>query len=272
MSMFTVDDTCVRCGMCADLCLRSIIELKKPDKPFVAAEREAECMQCGQCVVFCPKSACHLDFQPAEDSAAVDQALLPSKESAIAFLRANRSIRRFQDKEVEEAVVRDILETCRYASTAANTQLVRWVVAGKRKTHELAGLVVDGQRETIKKAKNPESIRKQQAVIDAWDAGVDKVFHNAPNLAIALIDKKYHFPEDASIALTYFSLAALAHKVGCCWSGFIMLSARGSEPLRAAIGAGERETVAGALMFGYPKGGLVARALPPRKKVDVTFM
>lgn len=270
MAMFSADDRCVRCGLCAELCVRGIIGLNKPDKPFVRPEDENNCIQCGQCVVFCPKSCCRLDFQPEADRVPVHPSRLPDAETAELFLRSRRSVRKFEDRPVDEGMLRRIMETVRYAPTASNSQLVRWSIVGTRaKTVEIGAMVV----ETMRRIADPALAGKYRGVIDAWDKGVDSIFRGAPELAIARIDEQHRFPNDADLALTYFELAAHANGIGCCWAGYFIGACRRNPDLSRLVGARDGEIVVGAQMFGYPRKSVaVGHLLPPRKKPDVTFI
>ena len=272
MSMFIVDDNCIRCGLCSELCVARIVERDEGGKPFVAAENERKCIRCGQCVSFCPKSCCYLDFQ--RDRVAVDASLFPAAESAETFLRSRRSIRKFRPDPVPEGLVRRIVETARYAPTAQNLQPVHWVIAMEReKLVEFGEGIAEYFEDEA--ARNPDDsgarIRAQIARI--WRKGHDILLRNAPQLAIALVKKTHPFPEDGAIALTYFELAAHAHHVGCTWAGFFTAAARQSEKLATAVGVRDDEFLVGAQMFGYADGPVkLSRILPPRKEIEITLI
>ncbi|GHT01574.1 nitroreductase [Synergistales bacterium] len=269
MSIFTVKEGCVKCGLCSKLCIREIIQLGADGVPYGDSAKEGECIKCGQCVSFCPKSCCYLDFQ--EERVGVDIYTLPAASVSETFLRSRRSIRIYKDKPVDAATVLRILETVRYAPSASNMQPVRWVISMTReKTLEINKLIVESFRADVAalaSVNHPRAV----TVVSGWDKGQDVVFRGAPQLAVALVKKSHPFPEDASIALTYFELAAHAAGVGCCWGGIFTMAARGISAVRGLLGISEDEYIVGAQMFGYPdiKYGHI---LPPRKKIDVSFV
>lgn len=273
MSMFTVDERCVKCGLCAELCVSKIIRLGEDGLPSVPEKMEGMCILCGQCVSFCPQSCCYLSFESEADRGPLDASLMPSAEAAEVLLRSRRSVRRYKETPVGEATVRRIIETARYAPSASNSQPVRWVVTKTRKrTQEIAELVIEHFRAQV--AADPET-QRLSLVVAAWDAGEDIIFRTAPQLAVAIIDRGYfenYFREDAAMALTYFELAAHANGVGCCWAGFFTLAARASAELARAVGAKESEVVAGGQMFGYPQGLVTPRILPPRKEAQIDWL
>lgn len=272
MSMFTVDETCIRCGLCAELCVTRIIRRDESGLPFVAAESEGNCIQCGQCVSFCPKSSCRLASQ--RERVPVDASLFPTAASAETLLRSRRSVRKFRPDPVPEALVRRIIETARYAPTGQNLQPVRWVVAMERKKLvEFGDLIAEYFEDEA--ARSPDDVNAQRGaqIAGVWRKGYDILLRDAPQLAVALVKKTHALPEDAAIALTYFELAAHAHRVGCVWGGFFTIAARKSAKLARAAGARDDETVVGAQMFGYADESLkLSRVLPPRKETDITLI
>ncbi len=270
MSMFTVSDECVRCGLCSRLCVTGIVHWEDGRKPFVPPEREGECIRCGQCAGFCPKSCCYLDFQ--KERPTVDAGRLPDAESAELFLRSRRSIRRYKSEPVPEDIVRRIFETARYAPTATNRQPVRWAVSMTRERTRAVGLMVEDvlKRQASETPTDARSQKLLEALAKA-DPDHDLVFRGAPQLAIAVVDRSHFFPEDAALALTYFELAAHALGVGCCWAGFFTHAARQSAGIQKAVGVREDERIVGAQMFGYPDQGR-CRILPPRKETDISWI
>lgn len=270
MSLFAVSDSCIECGLCAELCPAKIIE--GGGKPRVAEALEKKCIGCGQCVSFCPQSCCYLDFQPVEERIPVDAGLFPSAESGETFLRSRRSIRRFKETPPSRDTVDRIIETTRYAPSASNLQMVRWIVTGDRaKTVALAGLVADCfERQAA--ADTPES-RTLASIAKVWRSGTDIIFRGAPLLAVAVVDKSHIFPaEDTAIALTYFELAAHAHGIGCCWAGFFTLAAKQDPAIRKAIGCTEDEIVGGGQMLGHARDIGLSRILPPRRKTRISWI
>ena len=271
MTMFRVDENCLQCGLCAELCPARIIEFEKERAPWVAPETEGRCIRCGQCVAFCPVRACYLSFQPEEDRRPVERNQLPPPEAAETLLRSRRSVRRYRADTLDRAVILRLLETARYAPSASNRQPVRWIVTENReKTLALAALVVQAFEREIEASADPAG--HPLAPVALACRGGDVIMRGAPHLAVAVVPADYPFPEDAAIALTYFELAAHANGVGCCWAGYFTRAARRSPELKAALGLGDNEVVVGGQMFGRPDGVSLSRLLPPRKKPDLTWL
>ena len=274
--MFSVNHTCIKCGLCVELCPAKIIEMTGSDVPRVETAKEKSCIRCGQCVSFCPKSCCFLDFQPVDDRISVDANLMPSLRSAETLLRSRRSIRSYREESLPKELMLRLLETARYAPSASNMQPVRWIITKTREeTLKIGSLVVDYFKEVVKAAElSGEGVKGRvnvlKHVVSEWDQGRDMVFRGAPQLVVAVVPKSHTFSEDAAIALTYLELAAHAHGVACCWAGFFTMAARNNAALQAELGVHADELIVGGQMAGYSKLP-ISKVLPPRKKLDISW-
>lgn len=269
--MFSINDECIKCGLCSELCPAKIIKFKKGSYPAVAPKTEERCIKCGQCVCFCPTGAAHLSFQTEEERVSVRAESIPRGEAAEIFLRSRRSIRRFKDQSLDDELVRRILESTRFAPSASNSQPVRWIVTRKRETLLELGLVTAAH---FINSPDGDEARQQHlaAVASAQIKGRDIIFRGAPQLALAVVKRSYHYPEDAAIALTYFELAAHALGIGCCWAGYFTSAARTSPALWKALNLKSDELVVGGQMFGWPKEPPLAKILPPRRAIDLSWL
>lgn len=271
MSLFTVGDSCIQCGICAEICPACIINFDDGGKPYVQETQEGTCIRCGQCVSFCPESCCNLDLQLGEEKIPVKTDILPTTESAEVFLRSRRSIRRFKETPPDRETVRRIIDTTRYAPSASNKQPVRWVVTnGREKTTELAELTAGFFERSA--GDEPDGRGMSATISSAWRSGVDIIFRGAPLLAVAVVDGSHNFPEDGTIALTYFELAAHAMGVGCCWAGLFTIAARKDGAIQRAVGISDTEIVVGGQMLGYPRDIGICRILPPRRRARIDWI
>lgn len=270
-AMFSVNDNCLKCGLCSELCPARIIKFEKGDFPAVAPEKEERCIKCGHCACFCPNGAAHLSFQAEEERLPIQADAIPKGEAAEMFLRSRRSIRRFKDQSLDDELVNRILESVRFAPSASNSQPVRWLVTRKRETLLKLGLMTADH--FINRPSGDEATQEHLAAVAAAQLnGRDVIFLGAPHLALAVVKKSTRYAEDAAIALTYFEMAAHALGVGCCWAGYFTLAARACPALRDSLNLKPDELVVGGQMFGWPKEPSLAKILPPRKKIDLTWL
>jgi len=109
-------------------------------------------------------------------------------------------------------------------------------------------------------------------VVKAWKDGRDMVLRGAPHVAIAHAPANGNMlkpTEDCAIAISYLELAAHAHGIGACWSGFLANGANDYQPLVEALGLPEDHKVYGALMLGYPK--FRYRRIPLREPAKIEW-
>lgn len=114
-------------------------------------------------------------------------------------IRNRRSIRKYQDKPVEEDKLQRILEAARLAPSAANRQPWRFVVIRTEKV-----------KKEFEKAYNREWFWQAPLVICAC---------GLKNEAWRRSDGKSYLDVDVAIAMDHLILAATAEGLGTCWIG-----------------------------------------------------
>lgn len=256
---------CDRDGLCVAECPAGLISLGADGQgglPVGAEDAATRCFMCGHCIAVCPQGALSLAGIAPASLPTLQKRFAVAPEAAEQFLRSRRSVRRYKAHPVDRGLMTQLINTARYAPSGMNAQPVRWVVVeGADKMRELAGLTAVALR------RLPYFL----GFLEAWDKGVDVILRGAPNLVVAHAETGgFDHTVDCASALTYFELAAHAHKVGTCWAGLLMLAARESAELNAALGIPPGHRVLGALMAGYPKYGF--RRLPPRKPAQVRWL
>lgn len=273
MSSFTVDkEKCKRDGICVTECPLRILEMKDASlPPTPVKEAEELCIRCGHCVAVCPHGAFSLDGMSPEDCPPLRKDMALGVEHVEHFLRSRRSIRTYQDKEVEREKLGRLIDIARYAPTGSNSQQVKWLVVNSREgVRSLAATVVDMSRHLIK-ANNPVAKKYRLAgIVSAWEGGLDMVSRGAPALVFVHAPKDYIAAQvDSSIALTFLDLAAPAFGLGTCWAGFVMIASAQWPPLQQTLSLPEGHACFGAMMIGYPKYHY--HRLPLRKEADIAW-
>ena len=74
----------------------------------------------------------------------------------------------------------------------------------------------------------------------------------------------------ATIAITYFQLAAAALGFATCWAGYLQIALAMSPGVAKLAGIPEGRQANGATMLGYAKHSYTA--IPQRKPLDVTWV
>lgn len=273
MSLFTINEKkCKRDGICVAECPLKIIEMKDGKfTPTPTADAEERCVKCGHCVAVCPHGAFTHNTMKAETFSPMKKDFALTSEQAEHFLRSRRSIRAYQDKNVEQEKIAKLINIASYAPTGNNSQLVEWIAVNSRaEVVKLTGLVIDLIRLMVA-AKNPFAIQYRLADrVAAWENGIDFISRGAPGLVFTHAPKEYGLAQvDCASALTYFDLAAPTLGLGACWAGFFMIAASQYPPLQQALGLPEGNAPFGAMMVGYPK--YKYHRLPPRNEARIAW-
>ncbi|MBN2041542.1 MAG: nitroreductase family protein [Spirochaetes bacterium] len=272
MALFHVNEqTCVKDGICAEVCPAHIIKFKAGEFPSPIRGAEEICIRCGHCVAACPTGSLSHSEMPADECPPVRNELLLSYEQAEQFLRSRRSVRVYKDKSVSVDELCKLIELARYAPTGANSQTVEWLVLGSRnELKKLAGITIDWMHWIMENKPEAAAVMNLEKTIKGWETGKDVIFRNAPAVVIA------HAPEadgrafvSGTIALAYLELAATGMGLGCCWAGYFQYAAVSYQPMIDAIGLPEGHVCNGAMMAGYPKYKYYR--LPLRRKPPIIW-
>jgi nitroreductase len=201
----------------------------------------------------------------------VRKELLPGPEQVDHFLRCRRSIRTFKDKPLERNTIQGLIDTARYAPTAHNFQPVRWlVIEHKDGIRRFASLVIDWMHFMIKNVPEIAGPMHFERVVDAWDAGEDRVLRGAPHLIVAYGDSALTATQTSCIiALTYLELAAYSRGLGACWAGYFNAAANFYPPMQEALALPKGHLTFGAMMVGYAK--YTYRRIPLRNEPPVEW-
>jgi len=274
MDLLRVDtEKCKKDGICAAVCPIAVVRLQGPEGyPRLVPGGERLCIACGHCVSACPHGALDHARVPREACPLVRPELRITPEQAVQFLRSRRSIRLYDERAVDRAVIQRLIEIARYAPTGSNSQLVEWVVFHDRAAiRDLAGKTVDWIRSLLRREPPVPGLPPYLPLISAaWEAGIDAVLRNAPALVIAAAPAEAtNGMVDLSLALCYFELAASVFGLGTCWAGILRRGLVESADLRKAAGIPDGYPHFYLMMLGYPK--YAYHRLPERKRPKITW-
>ena len=257
MGLISIDkDKCKKDGFCTKECPAAIIRLKDGDGfPEVVPGGEEMCIECGHCVAVCTQGALSHERVSLDASPAIRKKLVLSMEQVIQFLRSRRSVRVFQNKNVERDKINALIEIARYAPTARNAQLLEWlVITDRAEIKRLAGLTVDWMRHLIKTNPDDPNLRYMPRIVAAWDAGYDVVLRRAPVVVVASAPKEdNNGMVDIAIALTHLELAAGHMGLGGCWAGLLQNAMRNWPDAKKAMNVPEGHVYHYPMMLGFPK-------------------
>ncbi|MFX1442990.1 MAG: nitroreductase family protein [Promethearchaeota archaeon] len=146
------------------------------------------------------------------------------ESEGLKLLKSRRSIRSFEDRPIEDEILTEIFEACRYCMSAVNRQPWEFYVI-----------------------RNKELIKSI-----AKECTTGPFAANAPILVVLVGDKEIQpnwYIQDLSFISLQLALAAWTFGIGTCWIGRI-----NRDIVKEILGLKEKDHVLTVLPLGYPKG------------------
>lgn len=245
---------CVGCGLCEKICVAHNIELKNKK----AETLSRDCIMCGQCSAICPNEAITITGYAQEQIEKTKEERL-NPEAVLDVIRFRRSIRHFQDKEIPNEVVNQVLEAGRLTHTGKNMQDVSFVVLDKEKDGiEKMAVSVFRKLKPFAGLFSPVARRNK--------IGEHFFFFKAPIVIVILAKDK----TNGILAAQNMEFVAEANGLGVLYSGYFTMAANASHKIRKAIKLPKRKRAAMTLVLGYP--GVKFLRSVQREKLDVRYM
>ncbi|NLI32741.1 MAG: 4Fe-4S binding protein [Deltaproteobacteria bacterium] len=272
MSLIQVNwDKCQKDGICVDVCPVHILEMDDQGGPQVGKGLAQYCIGCGHCVAACPHEALDNVRNPLARQGKLTKYPLVDSQTALAFLRSRRSIRRYTDYPVPRDLIVQLLDAARYAPSGHNSQGISYMVVDDHVSlKRIRELVVEWMQELV--ISQPEMAAKlhMPGIIRAHERGEDRILRDAPALIIATAPKDLRpAPISSCLALEYVELYATTLSLGTCWAGYAQVCAQQYPPLTDFLGLPEDTVVTGMMMVGYPR--YCYHRLPERNPLQVTW-
>ena len=259
MSIIEINqETCNKCGICADECPRRIIDLPDGGFPQLLALAEASCNACGHCIAVCPRGSLNHRDSPLEMSPKIQENLKVTPEQVKQLLRSRRSVRVFKNKPVPREIITCLIEDARYAPTGHNLQEVEWlVIDSKKELERIEELGIDWLQWVIKElpkmaaeSNMEEKLARQKLRHDAFLRGAPVliVTHASETGSISLLGAI-----DSANALSFLDLAAYSLGLGTCWAGYVYIMVNTFPPVREVLALPEGHVAYGCALLGYNK-------------------
>ena len=141
-----------------------------------------------------------------------------SENEIIKCIKHRRTIRRFQEKQIEKTVLKTILEAGLYAPSAGGRQGVLMVVCQDKEVNERLGKIKRCNMNPGMSTATNYISKDQPSIAD--DAGITNAFYDAPTVITLFAPKDFLFAtEDCAVVAENMMLAADALSVGSCYLG-----------------------------------------------------
>jgi nitroreductase/NAD-dependent dihydropyrimidine dehydrogenase PreA subunit len=246
------EELCIQCGECAEDCPAGVISLDE----YPRIDNEDGCFRCQHCLAICPTGA--LSILGRDPSSSIQlEGNMPDPANLEVLIKGRRSIRRYSNRDLEPALIEELLEIACHAPTGVNAEAVLFTVIRDGKVMQKLREEVISQLAKLKDdGKLPEGFVGQYigGAVKAWkEKGVDIIFRGAPHLLVTSTPKDAPCPaQDPLIALTTFQLMAHARGVGTVWDGMFMMALSLLPGLGARLGIPANHLVGYAMAFGEP--------------------
>lgn len=228
-------EKCIGCGLCEKDCVAKNIALEDGK----ARVRAQDCIFCGHCAAVCPKAA--VAISGYGEKPVPDQGVRLDPESLLEVIRCRRTIRQFQDREIPESVLAQVLEAGRMTHTAKNMQDVSFIVLDKKKAKiEQMAVRLFRRLKPLAGLFSPLARRSQ--------IGDHFFFFHAP-IVIVIAAKA---PINGALAAQNMEFVAEANGLGVLFSGFFTTAAGASRRIRKALGVPRGKKAVTTLVLGYP--------------------
>ena len=178
-----------------------------------------------------------------------------------------RSIRRFSEKQIEEAHLQQIMQAGLYAPSAGGRQGVIFAVCQDKAVNERLGRIKRANSHPHMATTTSYVSREQPSIAD--DAKITNACYDAPTVITMFAPKDFLFSkEDCALAAENMMLAADALGIGSCyigqgWEAFA--DPFGQEILKQWNVPTDRYAVM-QLLLGYPREGDPHPTPKPRKE------
>lgn len=256
MLNLTIDpERCIGCGQCASDCPAQIITMEN-SLPAIAAELEQFCIDCRHCVVICSEEALTISGYRPEAAMVLAEAPLPRPEQLEALIKGRRSVRNYQQRNVDPALIDRLLAVAAHAPSGHNDrELLFTVVDDKGILFDLREEAIAGLEKRLAANDLPAGMEMFADIVAAWRSeGRDILFRGAPHLLLVSALAESASPlQDCLIALTTFELYAVSCGLGTLWNGLAMLTISELVPsLQSRLGIPIDHQLGYVMGFGLP--------------------
>ncbi len=256
MLKFEIDvETCIGCGQCASDCPAMIISMDT-GVPVIAVEVEQYCIRCKHCVAICSEGSVSIHGYSPEQGEQLSSKKLPDPDAVELLIKGRRSIRSYQDKDVDSSLIDKLIEVASHAPSGHNDRgLLFTVVDDKGVLHDLREEALGGVEQLIKDGALPEGMEMFHDIIEVWKTSEkDILFRGAPHLLVVSALEESASPlHDSIIALSTFELYARSYGIGTIWNGLTTLTISELVPaLKDRLGIPKDHTIGYVMGFGLP--------------------
>lgn len=286
---FTIDrELCVSCGKCVEECGHHVqIQGGGHVDPF-----NPLCSDCFHCYTVCPKNAIKPKNAYGEPLIGAEARNEITEANLESFLAYRRSIRSYQNKELENGIVEKLIDRARYIPSGGNAHSYEFTVlksdAVKARIRDelikiyefrsrilnnpvlrnVAQPFVNKQMRGFLKDKN--YAERMKDLIKRIKSGDDPFFYQAP--VVIVIHSKEQIPtpkEDSVLAGYNICLLAQAMGLGTCFVTLAQNAFNSSKKCKELLGLSPDDQVNAVVILGYP--AVQHQRIAPKKAKQINW-
>lgn len=178
-----------------------------------------------------------------------------------------RSYRRFDERQIEEEALQEILQAGMYAPSAGGRQSVIFVMSQDKEVNEKLGKIKRANSNPIMAKENAYVSKEQPSIAD--DPHIQNAFYDAPTVITLFGPKNFLFTvDDCAVASENMMLMADSLGIGSCYTGQGWLAFQdpyGQQKLKE-WNIPENDYAVMQLLLGYPKENDPHPKARPRKE------
>lgn len=254
-------DKCIGCKKCIKDCPVNNISILDKKAKIISNK----CLECGHCVAICPKNAVYMTNYDMKEVKEYDESSFKiNSEIFLNSIKFRRSIRSFTNEDIDENIIKNIIESARFTPTGSNKQEIRYVV--------LKNDIEEFELEAIKVFKRLKKLLKCLSFFIKLPYDVNKFniesgffFHGAKIVILSISKNEV----DSSLAARSMELMSEYNGLGTLHVGFFKIASRLSNKIRKNLGLTKKEKVVNCIALGYPN--VKYERTVPRKKASVIW-
>ena len=271
--MIVNEEKCIGCGLCVKDCFPKDIEMIGGK----AHINNVTCFKCGHCIAVCPTEAVSIDEYDMDEVLEYDEkSFRVEPETLLNFIKFRRTIRQFQNREVEEEKISKIIEAGRFTETGGNMQDVSYIVL-RENLEELRGMTLTSlnnigkylldnlTEETMVYKRYGDMWLKMYKEYSENPQSEDGLFFKAPAIIVVTANSQVN----GSLASAHMELMTNALGLGALFSGFFVKAANETQEIKDFIKLPKGKEVVTCMIIGYPS--VQYKRTVPRKAADINW-
>ncbi|MBN2519178.1 MAG: nitroreductase family protein [Bacteroidales bacterium] len=269
-------DTCKKCGLCAEVCPNKIMVFSKDEGISIRESRIAICIKCGQCMAVCQSESIFIEGLSYENDFFPLPSEVADEKSFFSLLATRRSIRNFKDKPVPREILEKVVEAIKMSPPSfPPVKIELTVVQDTAIMKKGLPLMIEFYEFMVNAMKNPmmrffirrnAGIQKYNVIknhvlplmktrLPELKSGKeDTITRGAPSMIIFHANRnEENYHTDIYLSVAFAILAIHSMGLGATVIDLIYAAVEKKKELRELLHIPQENEVVASIILGYPK-------------------